>query len=90
VWRNLFYRCGAATQDDGFTYDKRDNAEYDDDPGFVDAEADDYRLRPETPALATGFVPLPIERMGLYADDLRPTWPVDAVVSPMPDWRQRG
>ena len=89
VWRNVFYRCGAATQDGGFTYDKRDNAEYDDgDPGFVNAEAGDFRLRPDAPVLATGLQPLPVEQMGLYADGLRPTWPVDTAPQPMPDWRE--
>ena len=89
VWCNIFYRCGAATQDDAFPTDLRDNAEYDDgDPGFVDAEAGDFRLRPDAPVLALGFQPLPVEQMGLYADDLRPTWPVDTAPQPMPDWRR--
>jgi hypothetical protein len=67
-----------AVQGDAFILDLRDNAEYDDeDPGFVDAEAGDFRLRPDAPVLATGFHPLAVEQMGLYADVLRPTWPVD-------------
>lgn len=35
------------------------------DPLFVDPENDDYRLRPESPAFALGFEPIPVERIGL-------------------------
>ncbi len=46
------------------------------DPMFVDAAHDDFHLKPESPALTKiGFKPLPIEKMGLYKDELRPTWP---------------
>jgi len=34
-----------------------------DDPGFVDAESGDFRLKEEAAALAVGFQPLPLERM---------------------------
>lgn len=34
------------------------------DPRFVDPEHDDYRLRPDSPALALGFEPLPLEQVG--------------------------
>ena len=34
-----------------------------DDPGFVDAESGDFRLKEEAAALAVGFQPLPWERM---------------------------
>ncbi|MDA3959198.1 MAG: right-handed parallel beta-helix repeat-containing protein [Planctomycetota bacterium] len=34
-----------------------------DDPGFIDAEAGDFRLRDNAPALALGFQALPLERM---------------------------
>jgi len=46
------------------------------DPLFVNAATDDYRLRPESPAFALGFEPIPIERIGPYADDLRASWPI--------------
>jgi hypothetical protein len=46
------------------------------DPLFVDRDKDDYRLRPESPALKLGFQPIPIEKIGPYADDLRASWPI--------------
>lgn len=47
------------------------------DPLFVDVEHDDFRLKPESPAIKKlGFKPLPIEKMGLYKDELRASWPV--------------
>jgi hypothetical protein len=46
------------------------------DPRFVDAAHDDYRLRPDSPAIALGFQPAPIERAGLYKDRQRASWPV--------------
>jgi hypothetical protein len=46
------------------------------DPMFVGRDKDDYRLRPESPALKLGFQPIPIEKIGPYADDLRASWPI--------------
>ena len=47
------------------------------DPLFADATHDDYRLKPESPALKVGFKPIPVEKIGLYASPDRVTWPVD-------------
>jgi hypothetical protein len=41
------------------------------DPQFVDSKHRDFRLRPDSPALALGFRPIPIEQAGLYGD---PAW----------------
>ena len=42
------------------------------DPLFVDPEHDDYRLKPESPAITKlGFKPLPIDQMGLVKDEWR-------------------
>jgi hypothetical protein len=46
------------------------------DPCFVDPKGDDYRLRPNSPALKLGFKPLPYEKMGLYKSPERASWPV--------------
>lgn len=52
------------------------------DPKFVDAAAGDFRLRADSPAFALGFKPIPVEKIGLYADPLRATWPVVTAVRP--------
>ena len=46
------------------------------DPLFVDPANDDYRLRPESPALKLGFKPIPFEKIGPHADPLRASWPI--------------
>ncbi len=46
------------------------------DPLFVDPDHADYRLRPESPALKLGFQPIPVEKIGPYADPLRASWPI--------------
>ncbi len=46
------------------------------DPLFVDAARLDFRLRPESPALELGFQPIPVERIGPYADPQRASWPI--------------
>ena len=43
----------------------------DTDPHFVDVEQQDFRLRPDSPALAQGFQPIPVDRIGLYPDVYR-------------------
>ncbi len=55
----------------------------DQDPGFVDAAALNFALREGSPALAMGFKPLPFDKMGLYKDDTRASWPVVSEVRPM-------
>ena len=46
------------------------------DPRFVDAAAGDYRLRPESPAWALGFEPIPVEKIGCYEHPARARWPL--------------
>jgi len=48
------------------------------DPLFVDPQRDDYRLKPESPALKLGFKPIPVEKIGCYQDPLRASWPLEA------------
>ena len=45
------------------------------DPGFADAEHDRYELRADSPAFALGFEPIPVDRIGLLADEYRPSVP---------------
>lgn len=46
------------------------------DPLFVDRDHDDFRLEPESPAVKLGFEPIPVEKIGPYADELRASWPI--------------
>jgi hypothetical protein len=46
------------------------------DPGFVNADKDDYRLEADSPAVKLGFKPIPVEKIGPYADPLRASWPI--------------
>ncbi len=55
----------------------------DQDPLFVDAQRQDFRLKPESPALKLGFKPLPTAEIGLYQDAQRASWPVKSEVRPM-------
>ncbi|OGV66397.1 MAG: hypothetical protein A3K19_02290 [Lentisphaerae bacterium RIFOXYB12_FULL_65_16] len=49
------------------------------DPRFVGPEHDDYRLKPDSPALAMGFKPLALSRAGLVGKrctcKITPLWP---------------
>ena len=39
------------------------------DPGFIDGEAGDFRLKPDAAALSIGFKPFDFSKAGLYGDD---------------------
>jgi hypothetical protein len=56
----------------------------DQDPLFVDRAHLNFQLRPESPAWKLGFQRIPIEKIGLYRDDLRASWPVVSKVRPTP------
>ena len=65
------------------------NLVFDDDKDWVrlikDASGRPMRLEFKDPAAvsAIGFEPLPLERMGLYADPRRARWPVEHTVDPV-------
>jgi hypothetical protein len=46
------------------------------DPLFVNAKADDYRLRPDSPALKMGFAPIPVDQIGCFKSAERASWPI--------------
>lgn len=46
------------------------------DPMFVDEAKDDYRLKKDSPAWKLGFKEIPVEKIGLYKDESRASWPV--------------
>lgn len=56
----------------------------DTDPKFVDAEHQNFRLKDDSPSLVLGFMPIPIEKIGLHQDENRASWPVVSEIRPMP------
>ena len=60
------------------------------DPHFVDAAAQNFQLRADSPAWKLGFKRIPIEQIGLYAGEDRATWPVRHHVRPQPDPPAKG
>jgi hypothetical protein len=57
----------------------RDNL-INEDPLFEDAEHQNFQLRDDSPAYKLGFKRIPIEKIGLYNDDKRASWPVSHTV----------
>ena len=49
----------------------------DQDPGFVESPPKSFQLRDDSPAYKMGFKPIPVEKIGLYKDDKRASWPVE-------------
>ncbi len=47
----------------------------DQDPRFIDAEHQNFRLRADSPALNLGFKPIPFDKIGLRPDEFRTTRP---------------
>ena len=67
-----------------------ENWSVDHDPGFVDAAHGNFQLKSNSEVFARlpGFQPIPFQKIGLYADELRPkppveTWP-DEPLEPLP------
>ena len=54
------------------------------DPLFIDEERGDFQLRDDSPALKAGFERIPTEKIGLYNDELRASWPVKHSVRQLP------
>lgn len=48
-----------------------DNMLIDGDPGFTDLKGGNFQLRADSPAYGLGFQRIPIEKIGLYADEYR-------------------
>lgn len=46
------------------------------DPKFVDIQAGNFQLCEESPAWKLGFQRIPVEKIGLYQDECRASWPV--------------
>ncbi len=54
------------------------------DPRFVDEKAGNFQLRDDSPAWKLGFERIPVEKIGLYQDANRASWPVSHPIRPMP------
>ena len=85
---NLYWRTDKKTIDfyKGKTFDDwqksgKDNGSQIADPLFVDAEKYDFRLKPNSPALQTGFKPFDYTKAGVYGDK---NWKNLAASTPMP------
>ncbi|MEI6501248.1 MAG: NPCBM/NEW2 domain-containing protein, partial [Armatimonadota bacterium] len=64
-------------------WEKTGNVMIASDPGFVDAEHQDFRLKPDSPAWKLGFKPIPFEQIGLQVDSFRKSLPPSApIISP--------
>jgi parallel beta-helix repeat protein len=88
LWRNIFYKCGMVARRSA-NIDQFENGLFDDDPGFVDAANGDFRLRRNAAVFGTMcFKAIPFERIGLYEDESRASWPVETTQAHVPDWRQ--
>jgi len=57
----------------------------DEDLRFVEEPPKNFQLRDDSPAYKLGFKPIPIEKIGLYKDELRASWPVQHEVRQIPD-----
>ena len=71
--RNLLVRCGQVASGK-WQYEPADIWATTADPGFVNAANGDFRLKPNSAVFTNlpGFQPIPFEKIGLYADNLRP------------------
>lgn len=56
----------------------------DSDPRFADERGRNYQLKADSPAWAMGFQRIPVEKVGLYADERRASWPVSHQPRPLP------
>lgn len=74
--RNVFVMCPRISVGNWTLPDKR-NWSTNADPGFIDPARGDFRLRPDSPVFKqlADFKPIPMEKMGLVKNELRPTLP---------------
>jgi hypothetical protein len=88
-WRNVFWRCGNISRR-ARHIELFENALLadDEDPGFADLAAGDFRLAEDSPVFKRlAFRQLPVAEMGLYEHPLRASWPVASAPMAMPEWQ---
>ena len=77
IRRNVFFGDGwDDIRGDARPYVQLEDNLTDADPQFVDYETRNFQLRDDSPAYQLGFRRIPIERIGLYQDPRRASWPV--------------
>ena len=79
ITRNISVRCDQFLSGSRKTHQMaRIEGNWEDrDPRFRNEDAGDLRLQPDSLVLVTTeYDPIPFERIGLYNDELRATWPV--------------
>ena len=83
IWRNLAVNCGRFSVRDGGRNSMMDNQVLPAGPGFADPAEGGFRLK-DDPQIYDRFPfrPIPFDEIGLYADELRATWPVKHAVTP--------
>lgn len=59
------------------------------DPKFVNEKAGNFQLQDDSPAWKIGFQRIPFDKIGLYNDDFRATWPVKHPITPLPEYGKR-
>ncbi|MBI3734997.1 hypothetical protein HY256_00595 [Candidatus Sumerlaeota bacterium] len=72
--RNIAVRCASFANGN---WEMRDCASVTDDPGFADAKGLNFQLGEDAEILkrVPGFQPIPVEKIGLYADAFRSVLP---------------
>jgi hypothetical protein len=74
---NVLVRCNRRPLDEQYVK-LANNFRTEEDPGFYDAAGLDFRLKSDSVVYekVEGFEPIPFEKIGLYQDEYRATWPV--------------
>lgn len=72
AWRNVFYNCERDFSGNRAALDLLANVSFAQNPGFVTAATGNFRLKADAPLFASvGFRPIPVDEIGLYADQWR-------------------
>jgi parallel beta helix pectate lyase-like protein len=58
-------------------------------PKCLGEKAGNFQLRQDSPAWKMGFERIPFEKIGLYEDDSRASWPVEHPVTPLAEYGER-
>ena len=77
VWRNVAVNCGDFSARESGKNELMDNTTLTGEADFADVAGRDFSLREDSPIHdRLGFRPIPFDRIGLYEDEHRATWPV--------------